>query len=346
MPEYVKTFIDLRSDTVTMPTAAMRQAMASAEVGDDGWRDDPTVNHLETVAAKMLSKEASVFVPSGTMANLASLLSHCQRGEEIIVGDKSHVYLYEYGGISVLGGVLCRQLPNEEDGTLDLDLLRDAIRPDSPRFPRTALVCLENTHNRCSGAVLTDTYTEKVCEIAHNTGAKVHLDGARLFNASVALGIDVKELTRSVDSVSFCFSKGLGCPVGSIICGDLEFVNRARRTRNMLGGGMRQAGILAAAALVGLTEMVDRLAEDHRLAKRLAIGLSGLKDITLKSVHTNIVMMQVDGIPTGELISTLNNLGVKVHNPYDSTIRMVTHNGINESDIDAVLEIMSSVIVN
>ena len=337
--------IDLRSDTVTHPTPAMRQAMANAELGDDGWGDDPTVNRLQEVVAEMLGKEAAVFVPSGTMANLAPVLSHCQRGDEIIVGDQSHVYLYEYGSVSALGGVAYRQLSNAEDGTLDPEMVEAAIRPSSPRFPRTALVCLENTHNRCSGAALTPEYTDAIADIAHRWDAAVHLDGARMFNAAVYLGVSPRELVRSVDSVMFCFSKGLCCPVGSIICGSEEFVQGARRARNTLGGGMRQVGILAAAALVALEEMVDRLAEDHHNARRLAEGLSRIPGIILDptQVQTNIVIFQVaDGDAPG-FLRRIEERGVSGHNPYGSKVRMVTHFGIDEADIDAALEVVESV---
>jgi threonine aldolase len=338
--------IDLRSDTVTHPTPAMREAMATAELGDDGWGDDPTVNRLQEVVAGMLGKEAAVFVPSGTMANLASLLSHCQRGDEIIVGDQSHVYLYEYGSVSALGGVAYRQLPNAADGTLDPEMVEAAIRPSSPRFPHTALVCLENTHNRCSGAVLTPEYTDTIADIAHRWDAKVHLDGARMFNAAVYLGVPPRELVRSVDSVMFCFSKGLSCPVGSIICGSDEFIQGARRARNSLGGGMRQVGVLAAAALVALEEMVDRLAEDHHNARRLAEGLSRIPGIILDpaQVQTNIVIFQMaDGDAPG-LLRRIDERGVRGHHPYGSKVRMVTHYGIDEADIDAALEVVESVM--
>jgi threonine aldolase len=338
--------IDLRSDTVTHPTPAMRQAMANAEVGDDGWGDDPTVNRLQEVVAEMLGKEAALFVPSGTMANLASVLSHCQRGDEIIVGDQSHVYLYEYSGASAFGGVAYRQLPNAEDGTLDPDMVESAIRPLSSRFPNTALVCLENTHNRCSGVVITPEYTDKIVGIAHKWDAAVHLDGARMFNAAVSLGIPPRELVRSVDSLMFCFSKGLGCPVGSIICGTKDFVQRARRVRNSLGGGMRQVGVLAAAALVALEEMVERLAGDHHNARRLAEGLSRIPGIILDParVQTNIVMFEMaDGDALG-FLRRIEERGVQGHHPYGPKVRMVTHYGIDEADIDAALDVVELVM--
>ncbi|MFH1560416.1 MAG: low-specificity L-threonine aldolase [Chloroflexota bacterium] len=338
--------IDLRSDTVTHPTPAMRQAMATAELGDDGWGDDPTVNRLQEVVADILGKEAAVFVPSGTMANLASLLIHCQRGDEIIVGDQSHVYLYEYGSASALGGVVYRQLPNAEDGTLDPEMVEAAIRPSSPRFPRTAVVCLENTHNRCSGAVLTPEYIDIIAQIAHRWNAALHLDGARLFNAAVCLGISPRELVRSVDSVMFCFSKGLCCPVGSIISGSKEFIQGARRARNTLGGGMRQVGVLAAAALVALEEMVDRLAEDHHNARRLAEGLSRIPGIILDpaQIQTNIVIFQLADGDAPSFLRQIEERGVRGHHPYGPKVRMVTHYGIDETDIDTALEVVESVM--
>jgi len=299
---------------------------------------------LQEVVADMLGKEAALFVPSGTMGNLASLLSHCQRGDEIIVGDQSHIYLYEYGGASALGGIAYCQLPNAEDGTMDPGMVEAAIRPSSPRFPRTSLVCLENTHNRCSGAVLTPEYTDTIARITHQWDAEVHLDGARMFNAAVYLGVPPRELVRSVDSVMFCFSKGLSCPVGSIICGTKDFIQSTHRNRNALGGGMRQAGILAAAALVALEEMVDRLADDHNNARRLADGLSRIPGIILDpaQIHTNIVIFQIADGDTPGFLRQIGELGVRGHHPYGSKVRMVTHYGIDEADINTALEVVES----
>ncbi len=331
--------IDLRSDTVTHPSPSMRRAMFEAEVGDDGWGDDPTVNLLQERVAALLGKEAAVFVPSGTMANLASVLAHCQRGDEIVVGDQSHVYLYEYGSVSALGGVAYRQVPNAEDGTLDPGMVEDAIRPVSPRFPRTALVCLENTHNRCSGQPLTQEYTETIAGIARARGAALHVDGARIFNAAVCLGVPASDLVRSADSLMFCFSKGLSCPVGSIICGDSEFIARARRLRNSLGGGMRQAGVLAAAALVALDEMIERLADDHANARRLAQGLSVIPGVLIDpaTIHTNIVIFEVaDGDPVG-FLRRLGERGVLSSHTHGAKLRMVTHYGIEQQDVDDAL---------
>ncbi|MFO7601803.1 MAG: low-specificity L-threonine aldolase, partial [Candidatus Desulfacyla sp.] len=265
--------IDLRSDTITRPTPAMRRAMAEAEVGDDVFGEDPTVNRLEEMAAQRLGKEASLFVVSGTMGNLVCLLTHCDRGHEVLLGDRSHTFYYEQGGSAALGGVHPRTLPNEPDGTLDLGHIEGAIRPDNIHFPRTRLIVLENTHNRCSGSPLTPEYMRAVGEIARRHDLKIHVDGARIFNAAVALGVDASDLVSEADSVTFCLSKGLAAPVGSVVCGSRDFIREARRARKVVGGGMRQAGVIAAAGIVALTEMVDRLSEDHENARRLAEGL-------------------------------------------------------------------------
>ncbi|HEX2698426.1 MAG TPA: low-specificity L-threonine aldolase, partial [Anaerolineales bacterium] len=274
-------FIDLRSDTVTRPTPEMREAMAKAEVGDDVYGDDPTVNRLQEMAADMTGKEAGLFVPSGTMGNLAGILSHCQRGDEVVLGKKNHTFLYEAGGISVLGGVHSCQLENQPDGSLLLSEIEAAIRPDDPHDPITRLICLENTHNRCGGTIQTPEYTRQLVDFAHARGLKVHLDGARLFNAAAALNVSAKELAGPVDSVTFCLSKGLCAPVGSVLCGDKEFIKRANRMRKMLGGGMRQAGVLAAAGIIALEKMTQRLNEDHTRARYLAEGLSENQNIVL-----------------------------------------------------------------
>ncbi|HUW09855.1 MAG TPA: low-specificity L-threonine aldolase, partial [Anaerolineae bacterium] len=266
--------IDLRSDTFTKPTPAMLAAMFRADVGDDVFGEDPTVNRLEAIAAERLGKEAAVFVASGTMGNLICLLAHCGRGDEVILGDQSHTYVYEQGGSSALGGIHPRPLPNQPDGTIDLDAMEGAIRGLNIHFPPTRLICLENTHNRCGGAVLTVDYMRSVGKLARDHEIALHLDGARLFNAAVALGVDVKELVADADSVTFCLSKGLAAPVGSVVCGSSDFVAQARRARKVVGGGWRQAGVIAAAGIVALEQMVDRLADDHANAKRLAEGLA------------------------------------------------------------------------
>lgn len=332
--------IDLRSDTVTLPTPAMREAMYRAEVGDDVFGEDPTVNRLEAMAAERMGKEAALFVVSGTMANLVSLLTHCGRGHEIIVGDLAHTFLYEQGGSAALGGIHVHTLRNQPDGTLDLQEIEGAIRADNIHFPRTRLICLENTHNRCGGVPLTPEYTDAVGNLARRHGLAVYLDGARIFNAAVALGVDVRELTRGVDTVSFCLSKGLCAPVGSLVCGTRDFIAEARRNRKIVGGGMRQAGIIAAAGIVALEQMVDRLAEDHENARRLALGLAEIPGISIDpaQVRTNIVIFDlVAERPTpAEFAARLSADGVKVL-ALGERIRLVTHYGIDAADIDKAL---------
>ena len=249
--------IDLRSDTLTHPTQSMREAMATAEVGDDVFQEDPTVQKLETLSAEKMGKEAALFVPSGCMGNLISLLSHCGRGDEILLGDRSHISLYEVGGVAALGGVHPRPLPNNNDGTISIDLLEKGIRHSDIHCPPTRLICLENTHNFCQGSPITPDYMTEVREIANKFGLKIHLDGARIFNAAVALGVPVAKLTEKVDSVMFCLSKGLSAPVGSLVCGSSEFIVKARKARKMVGGGMRQVGHIAAAGLIAITEQVE-----------------------------------------------------------------------------------------
>jgi threonine aldolase len=342
--------IDLRSDTVTLPTPAMRQAMADAEVGDDVLGEDPTVNRLEEMAAERVGKPAALFVASGTMANLVSVLTHCGRGDEIIVGDRAHIFMYEAGGCSALGGIHSHQVPNRADGTLDLAQVEAAIRSDNPHFPRTRLICLENTHNRCGGTCLDVDYMDRVRLLADRYHLKVHLDGARIFNAAVALGVDARKLTRQADSVDFCLSKGLSAPVGSLVCGPADFIAEARRTRKIVGGGMRQAGVIAAAGIVGLEQMVDRLAEDHANACRLAEGLAGLPGVLLNAgdVHTNIVIFGLaDGVPdSAELCRQLAGQGVKMSPVTPRLVRAVTHYGIETADIDRALSITGKVLRN
>lgn len=333
--------IDLRSDTVTHPTPEMRDAMYRAEVGDDGYGEDPTVNRLEALAAERLGKEAAVFVSSGTMGNLVALLAHCGRGDEMIVGDQSHIFWYEMGGISSLGGVHVRTVANQPDGSLDLDDLRAAIRPESPKFPHTRVVCVENTQNRCGGAVLSPEYTSEVAQIARGAGAKVHLDGARVFNAAVALGISPATVAQDADSVQFCLSKGLCAPVGSLICGDAPFIKEARRWRQAVGGSMRQAGVIAAAGIVGLERMVDRLAEDHENARVLAEGLAAIPGLQVdpRAVQTNIVLMRPTAMDAGAYQQRMAAEGVLASNYWGGLLRMVTHHGIERDDIDYAIEV-------
>jgi len=340
--------IDLRSDTVTLPTPAMRRAMAEAEVGDDVYGEDPTVNRLEALAAERLGKEAGLFVVSGTMSNLVALLAQCGRGDEVILGDLSHTFLYEQGGSASLGGIHHYTIPNQADGTLRLEDIEAAIRPDNEHFPRTRLVCIENTQNRCGGAVLTPAYTAAVGELAHRYGLRVHLDGARIFNAAVALGVDVCELTRGVDTVGFCLSKGLSAPVGSVLCGDALTIAEARRWRKAVGGGMRQAGILAAAGIVALEQMVDRLAEDHANARRLARAIAQTPGLTLDAdaVQTNIIYFDVDpaAMSAADFGGALRERGILMGAFSATRVRAVTHYGIDEADIERTIAVLAKVM--
>ena len=339
--------IDLRSDTVTHPTPEMRKAMFEAEVGDDVYGEDPTVNRLEALAARMMGKEAAVFTASGTQSNLTAVLTHTNHGDEIIVGDEAHMLWYEVGGAAALGGVTMRTVPTDSQGRLDPADIEHTIRSKDIHYPRTALLCLENTHNRCGGMVLPLDYTDEVCNLAHRHGLNVYLDGARIFNAAIALGVPAHILTQSVDSVGLCLSKGLSAPVGSLLCGDKDFVERARRFRKMLGGGMRQVGVIAAPGIVALETMVDRLAEDHTNAHRLAQGLEKIEGITLAqdSVPTNIVMFHLTPeISTEEFIGGLSEVGVKVGLRDGRPFRAVTNSMISSSDIDEALVRIETVI--
>lgn len=340
--------IDLRSDTVTKPTPSMRRAMAEAEVGDDVLGDDPTVKRLEALAAERMGKEAALFVPSGTMGNLVCLLTHCGRGEEVILGDQAHCYIYEQGGSSAVGGIHPRPLPNQPDGTLDVTALEVAIRPDDPHQPRTRLIALENTHNRCSGAVLPVSYMQAVGQLARRRGLKVHLDGARLFNAAVALGVDVQELAADCDSVTFCLSKGLAAPVGSVVVGSRDFIREARRARKILGGAMRQSGVIAAAGIVALTEMVDRLAEDHANARRLAEGIAALPGIALNpaALYTNIVIFELEHprLTPSQLADQLQAQGVWLFAIGGKRLRAVTNYHVTAQDVDRAVNAFASVL--
>ncbi|HNS19187.1 MAG TPA: low-specificity L-threonine aldolase [Sedimentisphaerales bacterium] len=333
--------VDLRSDTVTLPSDEMREAMARAELGDDVFGEDPTVNRLERMAAERMGKEAALLVVSGTMGNLASILTHCRRGEEVILGDQCHTFVYEAGGISALGGIHPHTVPNQPDGTLRLEDIEAAIRPDNVHFPRTRLICVENTHNRCYGAPVRPEYMGAVSQLARRHGLSIHLDGARVFNAAVALGVDVKALTQHVDSLTFCLSKGLAAPVGSVVCGSKAFIAEARRTRKVLGGGMRQAGVLAAAGIVALDRMIDRLREDHENASRLASAIAKIDglSINLARVHTDIVYFDVvrDGLTAEALVNGLDRAGVRVLSVGPKRIRAVTHHGITAADINSAI---------
>jgi threonine aldolase len=340
--------IELRSDTFTRPTPAMRKAMAESEVGDDQYGEDPTVNRLEKRASEIVGKESGVYVPSGMMGNLCGILSQTQRGDEVVLGDLAHIVQNEMGSAFVLGGVVPRLVPNG-DGLPTLDDLAGAIRPQG-MYPRTSLVCLENSHNNCGGAVITAEQTKAVADFAHARGMRVHLDGARIFNAAAALGVEARDLVRDVDTVQFCFSKGLAAPVGSILCGDGETIAKARRVRKLLGGAMRQAGVIAAAALIGLEQMRERLVEDHRNAKRLAEGLARIPGIRIDTtkVVTNIVSFEVDAgvMEAGAFQKASAEQGLRISRYLGNSprLRAVTHLDLSRDDIDAALDIAQSVL--
>jgi threonine aldolase len=322
--------------------------MYEAEVGDDVLGDDPTVQKLEELAAERLGKEAGLFVASGTMGNLACMLSHCGRGDEVILGDQAHGFIYEQGGMAALGGIHPRPVANQSDGTLILEAIEAVIRPDDDHFPRTRLIALENTHNRCGGAVLSPSYMNAVGALARQHGLKYHLDGARLFNAAVALDIDVRELVVGCDSVTFCLSKGLAAPVGSVIVGNREFIQQARRNRKVLGGGMRQVGVLAAAGIVALNEMVDRLAEDHANAQRLAQGIAELPGIQLDpfTVKSNIVIFSLErsGLTPQQLADRLAQRGIWLFAIGGQRLRAVTNYHITSQDIEATLQAFGEIL--
>jgi threonine aldolase len=340
--------VDLRSDTVTQPTQTMRRAMAEAEVGDDVFGEDPTVKRLEEISARLFDKESALFVASGTMGNLVSLMAHCGRGDEVILGDQSHTFFYEQGGSSGLAGIHPRTVPNQPDGTMSLHQIEDSIRPDNIHFPRTRLIALENTHNRCDGSPLGVDYMHAVGELARRYGLKVHVDGARIFNSIIALGTGAPELVADADSVTFCLSKGLAAPVGSVVCGTNDFISEARRARKVLGGGMRQAGVLAAAGIVAVTEMVDRIAEDHANARRLAEGLARIDGLSVdpESVKTNIVYFEITGSEkTAQVIAEqLSSYGVRVLAVGLNRMRAVTHYQVTEVDIDYALGVFRKVL--
>ena len=332
--------IDLRSDTVTHPTPEMRQAMFEAEVGDDVLGDDPTVQRLEAMAAERMGKEAAVYVSSGTMGNLLAVLSWCDRGDEVILGSEAHILWHESAGSAAVAGTLLRAVPNDERGRLDPDDIAHAVRAYRSGVSPTGLVALENTHNRCSGAALSPADTRAVAAVAHEHGLPLHLDGARIFNASVAQEIPADILAGHADSVSFCFSKGLSAPIGSALCGPEDFIGRARKWRKMLGGGMRQVGVIAAAAMVSLETMVPRLAEDHQNAKQLAKGLADIPGIAIEPerIETNIVIFEWQGGPHADFMKKLAEAGVLASSSGPPKVRMVTHYGINGEDIEEALD--------
>lgn len=340
-------WIDIRSDTVTRPTPAMWDAMSSAEVGDDVYGEDPTVNRLQKEAAVRMGKEGALFVPSGTMGNIAAILAHCQRGDEIIIGDRAHTYIFEAGGTAALGGIHPRVVPNEPDGTIQPEAIVGAIRSEDAHFPESRLVCLENTHNLCGGTPIDVAYTEQVAEIAHSAGLKLHIDGARIFNAAVALNVKSADLVREADSVTFCLSKGLCAPVGSVICGDEDFIRRAHRMRKQLGGGMRQAGVIAAAGLVALDQMIDRLAEDHRKAKELAVELTKIDWLVLENAApaTNMIFFRLaeqTPITENELVQGLRSHRIRIGHPRVGRFRIVTHYWVDDSALESILTAFQS----
>lgn len=341
--------IDLRSDTITEPTTAMRKAMYNAEIGDDVFGEDPTVNRLEEMSAKLTGKEAALFVASGTMANLVSELAHCGRGDEMILGDQSHIFYYEQGGCAALGGIHPRTVPNQADGKIRIEDLDHAIRAENVHFPVSRLIVLENTHNRCNGSPLSSSYMKEVGNFAREKGLKLHVDGARIFNAAQALSVSVAELVAPADSVAFCLSKGLCAPAGSLVCGTEDFIRRARRCRKVVGGGMRQVGILAACGVVALNEMVERLHEDHENAHKLALGISDIKGFELdpSSVKTNIVFFDIskDGADAGLLVEMLEKEGVRVLALGSKSLRAVTHYKIGPKDIETTLKAISRAVL-
>jgi threonine aldolase len=341
--------IDLRSDTVTLPTPAMRQAIAQAEVGDDVYGEDPTVNRLQEMAASLVGKEAGLFVPSGTMSNLAAILAHCNRGDELILGNKSHTFLLEGGSASALGGIHSYQIQNQADGTLLLQDIENAIRPNDIHQPVTRLICLENTHNRCGGVALSLAYTRQVGQLARQHNLRMHLDGARLFNAGIAQGVSAKQLAEPADSVSICLSKGLSAPVGSVLCGPKEFIQRALRIRKQLGGGMRQAGILAAAGIVALETMIDRLVDDHRRAARLAEGLRNIPGLQPdpEKPYTNMVFLNLtETMPENarSIGQRLLEHGIEAGVVGSRRLRLVTHYGIEDADIEQAIAAFHEVL--
>lgn len=330
--------IDLRSDTVTVPSDGMRRAMATADVGDDVYGEDPNVNRLQEMAAEITGKEAALYVPSGTMSNLLAILTHCRHGDEAICGSDAHILQYEMSGAATLGGVQLRAVPNSPHGGMSPDDIAQMARPVSAYFPRTTLLCIENTHNRCSGGVLSVDETASLADAARAAGLRVHIDGARIFNAAIASGASVRDLAAPADSIGFCLSKGLGAPVGTVLCGDAAFIKEAHGKRRMLGGGMRQAGIIAAAGIYALEHMVERLAEDHEHARILARGLAEMRMIALdpETIQTNIVIFGVRG-DTRAFLRALQAAGVLAGSPKPGYVRMVTHYGIERADVEDAL---------
>jgi threonine aldolase len=346
----MENYVDLRSDTVTKPTPEMREAMAEAEVGDDVYMDDPTVNKLQEKAAEMLGKEDSLFVPSGTMGNLLALLIHCQRGDEVIVGDKSHIYMNEVGGMAALGGIHPRPVNNQADGTLLLDDIFASIQTEDVHHTITRLICLENTQNVCGGIPLSVEYTRAVGKIARDNNLSLHIDGARIFNAAAALGVSAKELVQPADSVMFCLSKGLVAPVGSMLVGTRKFIARARHLRKMVGGGMRQVGVLAAAGLISLERMTGRLGQDHTRAAKLAEGLRQIAGLDLDATEgasTNMVYFNLGDevrLSVNQIIEEMKKRGVLVDWAGPRRFRLVTHYWVDDAGVEKTLQAFADVL--
>ena len=337
--------IDLRSDTMSHPTPEMWRAMAEAEVGDDVYREDPTVNRLEGMVAELLEKEAALFVSSGTMANLVSVLAHSQPGRDVIAGEESHVFQREKAMIEAVGSVSLRPVASDDRGVITPNDAAQAIEASNGDQRSASVVCVENTHNHSGGHVVDTEDIAAVAQVAHAGGAAVYLDGARLFNAAVALGVSAAEVSAPADTVAFCLSKGLGCPAGSMVCGSAETIDTARKYKVLLGGGMRQIGMLAAAGIVGMNTMVERLAEDHAHAKRLAAGLSAIPGLVFDpdAVETNIVLFEVVSCPAEQLIAALKERGVLINHQGGQQVRMLTHPGICSDDVEEALKMVAVV---
>jgi len=321
--------------------------MKNAEVGDDVYQEDPTVNQLERLAAKKVGKEAALFVPSGTMGNLIAVLTHCQRGEEVILEAESHMYYYEVGGMSAVAGVIPRLITGDR-GILNLKDIKEALREENTHYPKTTLICLENTHNRAGGTITSPKITEEICQLAYQSNILIHLDGARIFNAAIALNVDPTILTKNVDSVMFCLSKGLSAPVGSMLAGSKEFIKRARKNRKLLGGGMRQAGILASAGIIALEKMIERLEEDHKNAQILGEGLTKIEGIKvdLETVQTNMVYfdLQGSGMDTYKFLPKLAEYNILGSPRPPTKVRLVTHYGINREDIYTTIKAIKEIV--
>jgi len=341
--------IDLRSDTVTLPTDEMRKAMENAEVGDDVYQEDPTINRLEELAAKKIGKEGALFVPTGTMGNLLAVLTHCRRGEEVILEAGSHLYYYEVGSVSAVAGVIPRPIEGYK-GILNFQKINSVLRKENIHYPKTTLICLENSNNKAGGTVTSSEITEEICQLAHQRSILVHLDGARIFNAALALNIKPAILAKDVDSVMFCLSKGLSAPVGSILAGSKEFIQIARKYRKMIGGGMRQAGILAAAGIIALEKMVERLEEDHKNARILGEGLAdiGQIEVDLDTVQTNMVYfdLQKSGMDTFQFLPKLAEHNILGTPRPPTKVRLVTHYGIVEEDVYVTIKAIKEIFRN